>query len=325
MVECPVCKTSVAENGIKHNENRTFPGVCLQCQRCGDFVLIAGALDMITKQIDKERHRRAITSHAIRRMQRAGAKPPQLFEDDLRAIWRENRLPTPQQQCDLFILLLGRLQPSWSEPVTIASLRLDAEIGAALTPADQPRGSEWIAGYLRNQLLVLSQPPVVGMVQASLTPTGWLRYEELQRQSSDSCTAFMAMKFGRSRSDAMFRDHFIPAVKATGFELQRLDMRPRAGLIDARMEVEIRTARFLIADLTHGNRGAYWEAGFAAGLSKPVFYTCEEGYFRRCSTHFDTNHHYIVMWDAARPAVAVEDLKAVIRATLPSEAKLRDV
>jgi nucleoside 2-deoxyribosyltransferase len=90
------------------------------------------------------------------------------------------------------------------------------------------------------------------------------------------------------------------------------------------MEVEIRTARFLIADLTHGNRGAYWEAGFAAGLGKPVFYTCEEGYFRRFSTHFDTNHHYIVMWNAAQPDVAVEELKAAIRATLPGEAKMRD-
>ena len=134
----------------------------------------------------------------------------------------------------------------------------------------------------------------------------------------------MAMKFGRPRSEAMFHDHFIPAVSATGFDLQRLDTRPKAGLIDARMEVEIRLARFLIADLTHGNRGAYWEAGFAHGLGKPVFYTCEEGYFRRNSTHFDTNHHYTVMWSAEAPERAVDDLKAVIRRTLPAEAKLRD-
>jgi len=122
----------------------------------------------------------------------------------------------------------------------------------------------------------------------------------------------------------MFRDHFIPAVRATGFELQRLDTRPKAGLIDGRREVEISFARFLIADLTHGNRGAYWEAGFSHGLGKPVFYTCEEGYFRRFSTHFDTNHHQTVMWNAAEPERAVEDLKAVIRASLPAEAKLRD-
>jgi hypothetical protein len=51
---------------------------------------------------------------------------------------------------------------------------------------------------------------------------------------------------------------------------------------------------------------------------------CEEGYFRRFSTHFDTNHHHTVMWNTANPDRAAEDLKAVIRATLPAEAKLRD-
>jgi hypothetical protein len=324
MAVCRVCKTSLAEDGEKSREDRAFPGVNIQCPRCGDYALIGGALNLIAREIDKERHRRAITSHAIRRMQRAGASPPQLFEDDIRAVWRETRLPTPQQQCDLFILLLGRLQPSWSEPVSIEVPEVDAETGAALTPAGQPSGSQWIAAQLMNEELVDCQPPVVGKVRPSLTFKGWRIYEELQRQSSDSRTAFMAMKFGRPRADTMFRDHFIPAVEATGFKLQRLDTRPKAGLIDARMEVDIRTSRFLIADLTHGNRGAYWEAGFAHGLGKPVFYSCEEGYFRRVSTHFDTNHHYTVLWNTTAPERAVEDLKAVIRATLPAEAKLRD-
>jgi hypothetical protein len=135
MAECPVCKTAVAENGLRSNDNKAFPGLCVQCPRCGDFELIGAALDLIAREGDKERHRRAITSHAIRRMQRAGATPPDLFEEDIRAIWHESRLPSPQRQCDLFILLLGRLQPSWSEPVSIISQQIDGEIGAALTPA----------------------------------------------------------------------------------------------------------------------------------------------------------------------------------------------
>jgi hypothetical protein len=40
-------------------------------------------------------------------------------------------------------------------------------------------------------------------------------------------------------------------------------------------------------------------------------------------SHFDTNHHLTVMWseDSQRTA---EDLKATIRATFPTEAKLED-
>ena len=38
----------------------------------------------------------------------------------------------------------------------------------------------------------------------------------------------------------------------------------------------VRDAAFVISDLTHDNSGAYWEAGYAEGLGKPVIYICEE-------------------------------------------------
>jgi hypothetical protein len=300
----------------------------VKCPRCGDFELFGGTSDMLEKAGDSERHRRAITSHAIRQMQRSGGDRLNIFQDTLQAIWRTDRLPTPLQQCNLLILLIGENQSSWSEAAFFRPERLDGEVGAALlTDLSQPPGWRYIVAELSRQSLVdwrEHEQNGCTFIQLSLSVSGWQRYEEVKNQAADSRTAFMAMKFGRSQSDGMFRDDFIPAVRATGFDLQRLDTRPKAGLIDARMQVEIRIARFLIADLTHGNRGAYWEAGFAAGLGKPVFYTCEEGYFRRAGAHFDTNHHYIVMWNAARPDTAVDDLKAVIRATLPAEAKMRD-
>ena len=63
--------------------------------------------------------------------------------------------------------------------------------------------------------------------------------------------------------------------------------------------MEIRTSRFLIADLTHENPGAYWEAGYAEGLGKPVIYTCEKKKFEnQVKTHFDTNHHLTLQWDS---------------------------
>jgi hypothetical protein len=277
---------------------------------------------VMEREGDHSPHRRAITSHAIRRMQRNGG--PAIFENELRAIWREERLPNPLQQYDRFVLLIGQRQPSSGEFAGLFIPEVEAQIGMALRKEPATAGGfDWLLRQLQADRLIEfhSGSPEI---EIRLTIEGWKRYEALQLQSPESRTAFMAMKFGRPRSDAMFRDHFTRAVEATGFRLQRLDSQPRAGLIDARMEVEIRTAKFLIADLTHGNRGAYWEAGFAAGLGKPVFYTCEKGYFRRCGTHFDTNHHYIVMWDVSKPDEAVEELKAAIRATLPADAKLTD-
>jgi nucleoside 2-deoxyribosyltransferase len=134
----------------------------------------------------------------------------------------------------------------------------------------------------------------------------------------------MAMKFGDPQLDNIYQNHFKAAVRATEFELKRLDEGQPAGLIDDRLRVEIRQSRFLIADLTHHNNGAYWEAGYAEGLGKPVIYTCRKDAFKQEGTHFDTNHHLTVIWDPDNMGEAVERLKATIRATLPGEAKLGD-
>ncbi len=132
------------------------------------------------------------------------------------------------------------------------------------------------------------------------------------------------MQFGDPQLDTIYQEHFKAAVKSTGFDLKRLDEGQPAGLIDDRLRVEIRQARFLIADLSHHNRGAYWEAGFAEGLGKPVIYTCRKDAFDEGGTHFDTNHHLTVIWDPDNLGEAAEKLKATIRATLPGDAKLED-
>ena len=134
----------------------------------------------------------------------------------------------------------------------------------------------------------------------------------------------MAMKFGVPELDNIYQNTFKPAARAAGFELVRLDENPEAGLIDSRLRVEIQSSDFLVADLTHENNGAYWEAGYAEGLGKPVIYTCENEKFKKDKSHFDTNHHLTVAWDTNNPDAAGEELKAVIRATLPSVAKIED-
>jgi hypothetical protein len=78
----------------------------------------------------------------------------------------------------------------------------------------------------------------------------------------------MAMQFGDAEFNRVVNDCFKPAVKAAGFELRLLTDGQPAGLIDDQLRVALRTARFVIADLTHANNGAYWEAGFAEGLGR---------------------------------------------------------
>jgi hypothetical protein len=102
----------------------------------------------------------------------------------------------------------------------------------------------------------------------SISMSGWARLEELERSHVGSRYAFFARQFKNPELDDLFDRCLRKAVAETGYELRTVTQ--KAGHIDAIIEDEIRRCRFLIADLSDDNAGAYWEAGFAEGLGKDV-------------------------------------------------------
>ena len=113
------------------------------------------------------------------------------------------------------------------------------------------------------------------------------------------------------------QDHLKPAImESLGYSV--IDVRdvPRAGLIDELIRSYIAKAKFVIADLTHDNSGAYWEAGFAEGKEIPVIYICEDSVFKENGTHFDTNHLTTVTWSIDRVDEFKKRLIATIKNTL---------
>jgi len=256
-------------------------------------------------------------------MDRSGRKEC-LGSDVLRELVQNSRIPSVQEQLNNFIAWLGTSQ---KDPGTPAELN-DETAGA--TGVASPSGMSFIcmhaikSGLVHEDGVVQLFEGVVG--SAMLSFSGWSYFEELQRGRIASDVAFMAMKFGDAGLDAFYSGHLKKAVQDTGFRLKRLDEGQPAGLIDDRLRVEIRQARFLIADLTHHNNGAYWEAGFAEGLGKPVIYMCRSDVFNDPTSrpHFDTNHHLTVVWSPGEEDAAVQRLKDTIRATLPDEAALTD-
>lgn len=121
------------------------------------------------------------------------------------------------------------------------------------------------------------------------------------------------MKFGDAALDAFVDNVVKSAVAEAGYELERVSDRPRAGVIDQVMRVKLRDAPFVIADLSHDNNGAYWEAGFAEGLGKPVIYLCEAEKWATARSHFDTNHCETLDWQTDKPEAFRERLVAIIR------------
>ena len=153
--------------------------------------------------------------------------------------------------------------------------------------------------------------------QVNLTLAGWEQYEAEKRGGLDGNYGFIAMQFDDDDLDDFVQDVVKPEVKkATGCDLVTLHDVAKAGVIDNIMRIKIRDAKFVIADLTHDNRGAYWEAGYAEGLGKPVIYICEKTKFDEKKTHFDTNHCTTIPWSRDDDAGFCERLTATLRRSL---------
>lgn len=294
------------------------------CSVCGEFEISAELEFTMPGWIDNDPEKSTKVGHTIKRMQEHDEIP--LLTDHMIENILERDLPAPKEQADLFIRWLGENLDGPGEIIHVEPHKHRMIIGAKT-----PNGFKLILEYLLNQELIegildstISPPQHVGQGKVTLSVDGWVYFEALKRGFSSGNKAFMAMQYGDKELESVYQKVFKKAANEAGFKLYKSSENPKAGLIDNKMRVEIQNATFIIADLTHDNYGAYWEAGYAEGLGKDVIYTCKKTKFDTMKTHFDTNHHLTIVWDQEEPEKAGEELKASIRATLPHLVKMED-
>ena len=141
-----------------------------------------------------------------------------------------------------------------------------------------------------------------------LTLDGWRRYNEFERGKLGLRFAFMAMQF-EDEQKSFIEGTVKPIVKEFELDLNILsDIYSKENIIDLKLRNTIKDCSLLICDLTHRNNGAYFEAGFAEGLGKPVIYICEQKTWheheenikkdgdRNKRLHFDVDHQEIYRW-----------------------------
>lgn len=354
LVRCPRCRTySVAdfakeklERALALDETGVKQYVGQTSAPNGD-----GPSDIYIEVAKKSIHGgmitvRSLLSHVIRK--RDSVKRIKLA--DFANILKHNSTPTPADQANNLILFLGDRLASPGNTYKMPEKNVPKGQENIYGLLGLRIGSEWVDlrflanSLVQQQLLNIrhlkgpgggeltsdGQPIIESM---ALTLSGWQKSEELKRSITDTRKAFVAMAFANSakpEEDYFFQNelldqYLIPAVRQTRYELSNpLASDPMAGNIHARMEVEIRTARFVVAELSHHNNGAYWEAGFARALEKPVIYMYNKTIGKHPTPHFDVGSDHIIFWEKDKSQKAADDLKAVIRATLFGEAKMTD-
>ena len=303
---CPVCHNREGGSCQGHKYSPSgFPSAWFECDICGRYAMDSSIfIDQASPNLNLgdwshwklTTVQRAVLSHRIRRSQASFGSGDDLFaitRDTLQWLRSDAALPSRAEQAANAIRYIGNEVSRSGEPVEQLPIDFRAIIGAATHDSSQELIRELEArGTLRVQ--ARSQINSHGI---DLTLYGWEEYEIERRGQFKSNSGFIAMHFNDSKLDPFVTDVVKPAVKDDlGYEL--VDMRDvaRAGIIDNIMRTQIRDSAFVIVDLTHDNPGAYWEAGYAEGLGKPVIYICEKVKFEAGGTHFDTNHCTTIPW-----------------------------
>ena len=166
--------------------------------------------------------------------------------------------------------------------------------------------------YLANLLYADSKAYGTDNYHVTLKPNGWNRVYELQKNSTEfSKDVFIAMSFAEEMSGV--REAIKKAVTACGFSPRIMDEIEHNHQIVPEMLYEIRQARFVIAELTGHNNGAYFEAGYALGQGKEVIQVCNKEKFGE-DGHFDVKQINTVMWESEEELT--EKLIARIKATV---------
>jgi len=314
-IRCPVCENASGGKCLKVPTRRDTSGY--ECEVCGKYEITRSALDdwFAANQSRLTPIQRAALSHRLRTAVRE-SKPLMITTDWLKHFAADSGLPSPAVQAANIIRYVGDEVSRSGEPLTRLPVDFPAIIGAP-----NREFAARLAKELSERGILhatdASSSDGTSLLRINLTLDGWEQYEAEKRGQIAGNYGFIAMKFDDPILDPFVETVVKPAVKSNiGYDL--VDMRnvASAGIIDNIMRAQIRDAAFVIVDLTHDNSGAYWEAGYAEGLGKPVIYTCERGKFKTAKTHFDTNHCTTVVWSDENHDDFIQVLIATLRRSL---------
>lgn len=130
----------------------------------------------------------------------------------------------------------------------------------------------------------------------SITFKGLSRLAEIENEGYLSNKCFVAMPFDKNKESRI--ETIKKACKEFNYdafpvyEYYTKDTQT----IDSKIIAAIKSSKFIIADFTGINQGAYLEAGYAMGRNMKVIFLCEESDFDTNKKHFDVNHYPFIKY-----------------------------
>lgn len=263
----------------------------------GRRYVIARTLATIQPDVT-QKHRVAISNYI--RQHAPGALPIAITTHNIENIAATSKVPTKEKAWRLLKEIVRELDGKPGElkfqfsPHVPGYLDRIRRIGVDM-------GTEELAllDYLEATGYIQQQRFIDNTTKVTLPVSGLVRFEELS-ETTESSNAFVAMWFN-PELDGVYDEAIAPALDECGFNPVRIDKREHNNKIDDEIIAEVRRAKFVVADFSCGEDGArggvYYEAGYAAGIGKPVIFCVREDDLDR--VHFDTRQYNHIVWTDA--------------------------
>ena len=222
---------------------------------------------------------------------------------------------TFSEKIDMFLLGLASRANFLSEIISFTDEQLESACfairkltGQMKTPSETVNSQvNFFIKYLVDQKYIEA-----GVCKCILLPKGLERIDYLQKNNTQTTkNVFVAMSFASEMSET--REAIKSALIECGYTPRIMDEIEHNHQIVPEMLYEIREARFIIAELTGHNNGAYFEAGYALGYGKEVIQICQKSKFNE-DGHFDVKQINTILWDTTEELTS--KIVARIKATI---------
>ncbi|MDD4102019.1 MAG: hypothetical protein PHU80_05235 [Kiritimatiellae bacterium] len=293
---CPVCKTpNVSHSGAGASTSE------IHCPRCGRFLIQTLAETRLLNSPPPFPPSHLLSGLCRNTWDNLGEKL--LVTVDMFQSWanldktakilvpRDTDLPA---KGDYLLKYIRRKSKSLADTVSFTPAELSVGFCA------NKKELLFCLSYLSSKGLVEEEPgnqKPKGAANAGLeyrlTPAGWLALDVPATATEPMAAVALSLE---NDTDTLWSQGFAAAAQKAGYKAVRIDSREHANKINDEMIVGVRHARILVADLSGQSPLAYFQAGLAAGLGKPVFWTCEERAAQDKKLHLEIRQHLVTTW-----------------------------
>ena len=197
---------------------------------------------------------------------------------------------TFSEKVDMVLLGLAKLSKYDGDSVVISEYNMYSLLFVDVD-CDKPREQcSFLREYLTSQKYIEKSE-----FYFCVLPDGLMRIDELQKNQINNKNVFIAMSFSEDMKP--IKEKIKEAITSSGYIPRIMDEIEHNNQIVPEMLFEIRNSKFLIAELTEHNNGAYFEEGYALGLEKEIIQLCRKDRFGK-DGHFDVKQINTVLWES---------------------------